>query len=69
LQRINLLGIPTCFLALDSCVLYNVNENGKLGYVQQVGESPNKVTVDDSETYGSGAFLMAACEVYKLLPK
>lgn len=45
----------------------NVNKVGKLGYVQKVGESPDKVTLDDSEPYGSGAFLMAASEVYKLL--
>lgn len=46
----------------------NVDNNGKLGYVQQVGESPNKVKFEDSEAYGSGAFLLAASEVFKLIP-
>lgn len=47
----------------------NINMDGRLGYVQRVGESPDKVTEDDTEAYGSGAFLMAASEVYKLLLK
>lgn len=47
----------------------NINKDGKLGFVQQVGESPDKVSLDDSEAYGSGAFLLAACEVSKLVPK
>ncbi|OFX31365.1 MAG: hypothetical protein A2W90_06910 [Bacteroidetes bacterium GWF2_42_66] len=45
----------------------NIDESGRLGYVQQVGDAPDRVTADDSEAYGSGAFLMAASEVYKLV--
>lgn len=43
-----------------------VQSDGKLGYVQKVGDSPAAVTSDDSEAYGSGAFLSAASEVAKL---
>lgn len=45
----------------------NVDENGRLGYVQLVGESPENVQESHTESYGQGAFLMAASEVYKLL--
>jgi Predicted unsaturated glucuronyl hydrolase involved in regulation of bacterial surface properties, and related proteins len=44
-----------------------VHANGKLGYVQQVGDQPANVSADDAESYGSGAFLLAGREVYKLL--
>lgn len=44
-----------------------VEPEGKLGWVQPVGADPKKVTRDMTELYGTGAFLMAACEVYKLI--
>ena len=43
-----------------------VEPNGKLGYVQQIGADPKKVTRDMTEVYGVGAFLMAGCEIYKM---
>lgn len=43
-----------------------VEASGKLGWVQPVGADPRKVTQDMTELYGTGAFLMVACEVYKL---
>lgn len=43
-----------------------VDADGKLGWVQPVGADPKKVTYDMTELYGTGAFLMAACEIYKL---
>lgn len=43
-----------------------VNAEGKLGWVQPVGADPKKVTYEMTELYGTGAFLMAACEVHKL---
>lgn len=43
-----------------------VDENGKLGWVQPVGADPRQVTADMTELYGTGAFLMAACEIHKL---
>ncbi|HXG92057.1 MAG TPA: glycoside hydrolase family 88 protein, partial [Blastocatellia bacterium] len=43
-----------------------VHENGKLGWVQPIGAAPAKVTFEDNQEYGSGAFLLAGSEVYKL---
>ncbi|MDR1742618.1 MAG: glycoside hydrolase family 88 protein [Dysgonamonadaceae bacterium] len=44
-----------------------VEENGKVGWVQPIGADPQKVTRDMTELYGTGAFLLAACEIYLLL--
>jgi len=43
-----------------------VHPNGKLGWVQAIGAAPAKVTFDDSQEYGSGAFLLAGSEMLKL---
>lgn len=43
-----------------------VQPDGKLGYVQPIGAAPEKVTADDTETYGVGAFLLAGTELLKL---
>lgn len=47
-------------------MLRAVDSNGKLGYVQQIGADPRKVTRDMTEVYGVGAFLLAGCQVYQL---
>lgn len=57
----------TTVLKAWNALLGNIDKNGRLGYVQKVGESPDKVSADDSEAYGSGAFFLAASEVYKLV--
>lgn len=44
----------------------SVHPDGKLGYVQQIGEKPETVSYDDTEVYGVGAFLLAGSEVIKL---
>jgi len=44
----------------------SVRADGKLGWVQQIGFAPDKVTADDNQEYGSGAFLLAGSEMYKL---
>jgi unsaturated rhamnogalacturonyl hydrolase len=44
----------------------SVREDGKLGWVQQIGAAPAKVTADDNQEYGSGAFLLAGSEMLKL---
>lgn len=49
--------------ALQACI----HENGKLGFVQVPGVAPEKVTFDDSEVYGIGAFLLAGTELHTLL--
>ncbi|PCH69796.1 MAG: hypothetical protein COC06_06840 [Bacteroidales bacterium] len=44
-----------------------VYPNGKLGWVQPIGANPKKVSQDMTEVYGVGAFLLAGCEVYKIV--
>lgn len=39
-----------------------VHEDGKVGFVQAIGADPKKVGFDDTEVYGTGAFLLAATE-------
>lgn len=41
----------------------NVDEQGRLGYVQQVGDQPEGVRPDDRQLYGVGAFLLAAGQI------
>jgi rhamnogalacturonyl hydrolase YesR len=43
-----------------------VTPEGKLQWVQPIGASPDNVTIDNYQEYGSGAFLLAASELYKL---
>jgi unsaturated rhamnogalacturonyl hydrolase len=44
----------------------NVDETGKLGYVQQIGDRPTDVRPDDHQFYGVGALLLAAGQMLKL---
>ena len=46
-----------------------VDQHGKLGWVQQVGASPEKILPEDTQLYGVGALLLAASEVSRLLPR
>ena len=43
-----------------------VDNSGKLGWVQQVGASPEKILPGDTQLYGVGALLLAASEIIKL---
>ena len=43
-----------------------VNEEGKVGWGQNVGRDPAKVKEDDTGEYVSGAFLLAGSEILKL---
>lgn len=52
-----------------AAMVTSVHPDGKLGYVQQIGEKPETVTYDDTEVYGVGAFLLAGSEVMKLQAK
>lgn len=45
-----------------------VQPDGKLGWVQRVGVAPDKVSANDTQLYGVGAFLLAATEMAKLHP-
>ena len=40
--------------------------DGKLGWVQPIGENPKNVTAEMTEVYGVGGFLLAGSEVIKL---
>ena len=44
-----------------------VEPDGKLGYVQPIGADPRKVTREMTEVYGVGAFLLAGCQIYKMI--
>ncbi len=41
--------------------------DGKLGWVQPIGENPKNVTAEMTEVYGVGAFLLAGTEILKLI--
>jgi rhamnogalacturonyl hydrolase YesR len=43
-----------------------VQPDGKLGYVQKPGDRPDVTGPDDTEPYGTGAFLLAGSEVYRI---
>jgi unsaturated rhamnogalacturonyl hydrolase len=43
-----------------------VTADGKLQWVQPIGAAPDKVTIDNYQEYGSGAFLLAGSELYKM---
>lgn len=43
-----------------------VDDSGKLGWVQQVGASPEKILPGDTQLYGVGALLLAASEITRL---
>ena len=49
-----------------------LQESGKVGYVQPIGEKaiPGQVVNENSTApFGVGAFLLAACEMYRFLDK
>ena len=43
-----------------------VQPDGRLGWVQQVGDRPDRVSASDTQFYGVGAFLLAGAAVYDL---
>ncbi len=47
----------------------NIQPTGMLGFVQKIGDSPDKqdTGAESTEVYGSGAFLLAGAEVIRLL--
>lgn len=49
-----------------NALVASVDTEGKVGWVQPVGQAPKKVEKNSSEHYGIGGFLMAACEIYQL---
>jgi len=45
-----------------------VHTDGRLGWVQAIGDQPTSATYDDTHDYAIGGFLLAATEVAKLAP-
>jgi rhamnogalacturonyl hydrolase YesR len=43
-----------------------VDDHGKPGWVQQVGNAPDEVRASDTQLYGSGAVLLAASEMLNI---
>lgn len=54
--------IRSGWLALNQAM----SRDGKVGWVQQVGDRPDDVLATDTQFYGSAAFIMAACAVSDL---
>lgn len=44
----------------------SVDTGGKVCWVQPVGQAPKRIEKRMTQVYGTGGFLMAACEMYKL---
>jgi rhamnogalacturonyl hydrolase YesR len=49
-----------------SALVDAVQPDGKLGWVQQIGDSPDNVSAEDTQIYATGAFLLTGSELYKL---
>jgi unsaturated rhamnogalacturonyl hydrolase len=43
-----------------------VQPDGRLGWVQRIGAGPDQVSAEDTQLYGTGAFLLAASEVSRI---
>jgi rhamnogalacturonyl hydrolase YesR len=50
-----------------SALYQSVDEEGRLGWVQKPGASPDRVEAGDWATYGTGAFLLAGSEMLRLV--
>lgn len=44
----------------------SVDTEGKLGWVQPVGQAPKRIEKSSTQLYGVGGLLMTACEIYRL---
>ena len=56
-------AVEKAWIGLNGCV----NEEGRVGWVQPIGDDPKRNFSEESwEVYGTGAFLLAASEVIKL---
>ena len=63
---------PTIEKAWDYLTKTALQKDGKIGYVQPIGERAipgQKVGTDSQANFGVGAFLLAACEYYRYLQK
>jgi unsaturated rhamnogalacturonyl hydrolase len=58
--------LPVVARAWTGLVTLAVRADGRLGYVQGVGDRPAPTTADETHDFGVGAFLLAGAEVFKL---
>lgn len=58
--------LPTIERAWESLTSH-ITPDGMLGYVQPIGAAPGSAWQDKTEVYGTGAFLSAGSEIYKLI--
>ncbi|QIL38343.1 glycoside hydrolase family 88 protein [Pedobacter sp. HDW13] len=49
-----------------NCLVSCIHPDGKLGYVQAQGADPQQVGPEDTDVFGTGAFLLAGCEMFKV---
>jgi rhamnogalacturonyl hydrolase YesR len=56
-------AVRKAWTALVACV----DADGKLTHVQPIGADPKKFADDSTEVYGTGAFLLAGSEVYRMV--
>ncbi|MBC8131962.1 MAG: glycoside hydrolase family 88 protein, partial [Deltaproteobacteria bacterium] len=57
--------LPTVMKAWTALV-GAVNAQGRLGWVQAIGQAPGPSTIDSTNDYATGAFLLAGSEILKL---
>ena len=55
-------AVKKAWKALAACQ----HEDGRVGWVQNIGASPEPASADSWQNFGTGAFLMAGSEVLKL---
>lgn len=56
-----------CVQRAWKAITKNINAEGRLGWVQPIGDRPNNYTEEDNEVYAVGAYLCAAMELRKLV--
>lgn len=52
-----------------AALVASIHPDGKVGYVQQIGEKPGSANYNSTDVYGTGAFLLAGSEMVELLLK
>lgn len=50
-----------------TAMVKSVYPNGKLGWIQPIGQDPKKVRRSMTQIYGTGAFLLTGCELLRLI--
>jgi rhamnogalacturonyl hydrolase YesR len=68
-------GVNNGFLSRDdywpvvergwNALLTRVSEDGRVGYVQRIGDSPANLNAESTQLYGTGGVLLAGCEILR----